>query len=149
MTLISFKNTITNTLITIDKLQKMKKTILFLSAVTLLFAACGSTSSESSSTDTNTSAAATATKPAMDPGEILIAKSDCQGCHLKEDQLIGPAYVEIAKKYPSNDANIALLAGKIIKGGKGVWGTIPMTPHPKVTEADAKLMVKYILSLKK
>lgn len=128
----------------------MKKTILFLSAVTLLFAACGGASHDESGTAT-TSASTTTAAPAspMDPGEILIAKSDCQGCHLKDEKLIGPSYVEIAAKYPSNDENISLLAGKIIKGGKGVWGTIPMTPHPKVTDADAKLMVKYILSLKK
>eukprot|EP00388_Colpodella_angusta_P003117 GDKJ01011158.1.p1 GENE.GDKJ01011158.1~~GDKJ01011158.1.p1 ORF type:complete len:128 (-),score=15.41 GDKJ01011158.1:74-457(-) len=127
----------------------MKKTILFLSAVTLLFAACGGASQDESGTATTSSTTTAAPASAMDPGEILIAKSDCQGCHLKEEKLIGPSYVEIAAKYPSNDENISLLAGKIIKGGKGVWGTIPMTPHPKVTDADAKLMVKYILSLKK
>lgn len=126
----------------------MKKTILFLSAVTLLFAACGGSTQDQSAATTTTAPTAEAA-PAKDQGEILIAKSDCQGCHLKEEKLIGPSYVEIAAKYPSNDENITLLAGKIIKGGKGVWGTIPMTPHPKVTEDDAKLMVKYILSLKK
>jgi cytochrome c len=42
-----------------------------------------------------------------------------------------------------------LLASKIIKGGSGVWGAIPMTPHPQISEDDAKQMVKYVLLLKK
>lgn len=84
----------------------------------------------------------------MDPGELLIVKSDCIGCHNKEEKIIGPSYKEIAAKYPATDENIALLANKIISGGKGVWGPIPMTPHAKITNDEAKTMVKYILSLK-
>ena len=125
----------------------MKKTFLFLSTVTLFFAACGGSGDSSETTTTTTPAPAS--KSTMDPGELLIVKSDCVGCHHKENKLIGPSYQEIAAKYPSNDENIALLAGKIIKGGKGVWGSVPMTPHSKITEDDAKSMVKYILSLKK
>jgi cytochrome c len=85
----------------------------------------------------------------MTGGELLIAKSDCIGCHHKVNKLIGPSYTDVAKKYPSNEKNIAYLADKIIKGGSGVWGKIPMTPHPKISQNDAKLMAKYILSLKK
>ncbi|GAB1464136.1 c-type cytochrome [Pedobacter sp.] len=85
----------------------------------------------------------------MSGGELLINKSDCIGCHHKINKLIGPSYTDIAKKYPNNDKNLTYLADKIIKGGAGVWGKIPMTPHPKVSKDDAKLMVKYILSLKK
>jgi cytochrome c len=85
----------------------------------------------------------------MSGGELLITKSDCIGCHHKVNKLIGPSYTDVAKKYPSNEKNIAYLADKIIKGGSGVWGKIPMTPHPKISQNDAKLMAKYILSLKK
>lgn len=127
----------------------MKKTLLFLSGLTIFLAACGGSGDSSESTTTTASTPAPAAKSAMDPGELLIVKSDCVGCHHKENKLIGPAYQEIAAKYPSNDENISLLAGKIIKGGKGVWGSVPMTPHTKITEDDAKSMVKYILSLKK
>lgn len=128
----------------------MKRTFLFLGGIALFLAACGGSgdTSESTATTTATPSAATSTSE-KDPGELLIVKSDCVGCHHKENKLIGPAYQEIAAKYPSTDENIALLAGKIIKGGKGVWGAVPMTAHPKITEDDAKLMVKYILSLKK
>jgi cytochrome c len=128
----------------------MKKTFLFLSALTLFFAACGGSTSETEQSSTTTSAPAAApSTSAMDPGELLIVKSDCVGCHHKENKLIGPSYVDVAAKYPSTDENITLLAGKILKGGKGVWGNVPMTPHPKLTEDEAKTIVKYILSLKK
>lgn len=125
----------------------MKKNILFLSITTLFFAACGG-SEETSSTQT-TASTTTASKPAMKPGELLIVKSDCIGCHKKDEKMIGPSYEEIAEKYPSTDDNVALLASKIIKGGKGVWGPIPMTPHTNITDDEAKTMVKYILSFKK
>lgn len=126
----------------------MKTKFLLLSAITLLLAACGGSSNDATDTNSTTTAAAPA-PVAKTGGELLIAKSDCVGCHHKENKIIGPSYLAIAEKYPSNEENINLLAGKIIKGGKGVWGPIAMTPHAKITEDDAKQMVTYILSLKK
>ncbi len=82
-------------------------------------------------------------------GEKLIAKSDCIGCHNKDKKVVGPSYVDIANKYAANDKNINYLSGKIIKGGSGVWGSLPMGAHASFTKEDAKSMVKYILSLKK
>lgn len=82
-------------------------------------------------------------------GEKLIAKSDCIGCHKIDKKLIGPSYLDIANKYPSNDKNISYLSDKIIKGGSGVWGAIPMAAHSTIKKEDAKKMVKYILALKK
>lgn len=83
----------------------------------------------------------------VEAGKLLISKSDCLACHKQEGKLVGPAYADIAKKYKPTDANIALLAGKVIKGGTGVWGQIPMAAHPALAQADAKKMIKYILSL--
>ena len=74
-------------------------------------------------------------------GAKLIAASDCASCHKEKEKLVGPAYTAVAQKYPSNEANISMLAGKIIQGGAGNWGAVPMTPHPGVTEADAREMV--------
>ena len=82
-------------------------------------------------------------------GEKLIAKSDCIGCHKLDKKLIGPSYLEIAKKYPLTDKNVAYLTGKIIKGGSGVWGAIPMSAHASLKKDDAISMATYILSLKK
>jgi len=82
-------------------------------------------------------------------GGKLIAKNDCLTCHKIDTKVIGPSYADVAAKYPSTDANIDTLANKVIKGGKGHWGDIQMAGHPTLSEADAKTMVKYILSLKK
>ena len=80
-------------------------------------------------------------------GEKLIEGADCLSCHKVDSKLVGPAYKEVAAKY--TDADIDHLASKIIEGGKGVWGDIPMTPHTGLSKENARLMVKYILSLKK
>lgn len=82
-------------------------------------------------------------------GEKLIAKSDCVACHKIDKKLIGPSYIDIANKYADNDKNISYLSNKIIKGGSGVWGTIPMAAHAAMKKDEAKTIAKYILSLKK
>ncbi len=82
------------------------------------------------------------------PGVKLMAASDCAGCHKEDQKLVGPAYKDVAHKYAATDANITMLANKVIQGGKGNWGEIPMTPHPGLSVADAKEMTKYVLSLK-
>ena len=82
-------------------------------------------------------------------GELLISKSDCFACHKVQDKLLGPAYKDVAAKYEATESNIKMLAKKVISGGSGVWGAIPMTPHPQVKEEDAIAMVKYIMLLKK
>ena len=84
----------------------------------------------------------------MAPGAKLIAGSTCLGCHKEKEKLVGPAYVAVAQKYPATEANIAMLAGRIIQGGKGHWGEVPMTPHPGLSVDDAREMTKYILSLR-
>jgi cytochrome c len=86
---------------------------------------------------------------ALQDGKTLIEGSDCRTCHKDDTKLIGPSYQDVAKKYANNAENVKLLAGKIIKGGQGVWGEIPMSPHPNVTEDDAAAMVEYILSMNK
>jgi cytochrome c len=99
--------------------------------------------------DTNVTKIGTApTGGAVSNGAKLIAGSDCTGCHRENDKLLGPAYQAVAQKYPATDANVAMLAGKIISGGKGNWGDIAMTPHPDLPKAQAEEMVRYILSLK-
>lgn len=81
-------------------------------------------------------------------GEQLISKSDCLACHKLNEKLVGPAYSAVAAKYEDTEANINYLADKIIAGGAGVWGEIPMSPHPALSKDDAKEMARYILSLK-
>ncbi|GEJ47215.1 MULTISPECIES: c-type cytochrome [unclassified Chryseobacterium] len=80
-------------------------------------------------------------------GDQIIETLDCSGCHSVHERMIGPSYQEIAGKYSEKDTE--LLASKIIEGGSGVWGSVPMAAHPQVSKEDAKKMVEYILSQKK
>lgn len=127
----------------------MKKTIAIFGICSVIFA-CGSEKSESTeetSSTTKTEEAAPATVGSA-TGEKLISTSDCLTCHQVNSKIVGPSYVDVANKYPATDENIAMLAGKIIQGGSGNWGEIPMAPHPAISAEDATEMVKYILSLK-
>lgn len=81
-------------------------------------------------------------------GAALISKLDCLGCHKDHEKLVGPAYADVAKKYENNEKNIEYLAGKIISGGAGVWGEVPMTPHPTLSKEDATDLAKYVLSIR-
>lgn len=81
-------------------------------------------------------------------GEVLIAYSDCYTCHKEEKDSVGPAFKAIAERYPAQQVYIDLLAQKVISGGKGSWGSATMSAHPKVSMAEARLMVSYILSFK-
>ncbi|GAO42288.1 c-type cytochrome [Flavihumibacter petaseus] len=82
-------------------------------------------------------------------GEVLVAYADCYECHKKTARFIGPAFEDIAKRYPVNDGYIKLLGLRIINGGSGAWGNVVMRPHPNLTQEDAETMAKFILSLKK
>jgi cytochrome c len=81
-------------------------------------------------------------------GEVLIAYSDCYICHKKDKKSVGPAFEDIARRYPVQRVYIDMLAQRVISGGSGSWGSPVMSAHPKVSNEDAKIMVTYILSLK-
>jgi cytochrome c len=69
-------------------------------------------------------------------------------CHSVDAKILGPSFKDIAKKYAGDKTADAKLATKIIKGGSGAWGAIPMPANSQVTEADSKTLVKWILSVK-
>ncbi|RPA69678.1 cytochrome C [Cyclobacteriaceae bacterium YHN15] len=81
-------------------------------------------------------------------GEVLIAYSDCYDCHRKENRSKGPAFQDIAKRYPIQEVYINHLARKIIHGSTGAWGYPVMDPHPKISMEEAQIMASFILSLK-
>lgn len=85
--------------------------------------------------------------PAKDEGLILIEGADCLSCQKTDARLVGPSFQEVADRY--TEADIDMLSKKIIDGGKGAWGEMPMTPHTGMNNETAQKMVKYILSLKK
>lgn len=80
-------------------------------------------------------------------GKDLMAKSDCMACHSVDNKIVGPAFKDIANKYKGDKTAPDKLAAKVIEGGSGNWGEIPMSPHPQISKGDATEMVKYILSL--
>ncbi|MBX2966828.1 MAG: cytochrome c class I [Cyclobacteriaceae bacterium] len=80
-------------------------------------------------------------------GKMLVDESDCKTCHHATNKIIGPAHKEVAEKYEFTDANIKLLAKRIIEGGTGVWGEVPMNAHPDLSQEDAEKMAIYVLSL--
>ena len=95
-------------------------------------------------------AAAPAASPAVDAvaAQTLATKHACMACHKVDAKLIGPGLKEIAAKYKGDKTAEAKLSDKVKKGGAGVWGSVPMPPHPQVPDADIKTMVQWVLSLK-
>ena len=77
----------------------------------------------------------------------IMAKSDCNTCHNRDVKTVGPAYIEIAKRYDTSSKTKDDLVSKIITGGKGNWGDVAMTAHPDLPKDDAVTMVNYILAL--
>lgn len=135
----------------------MKKLIFASIAASLIFASCSKSQDAQPEVESNVmlpepSEAASPAEEAVasspeEQGKKLLEGMDCLSCHKVDSKLVGPSYEEVAAKY--TEADIDMLATKIIEGGKGNWGEIPMTPHAGMSPDNAKLMVKYILSLKK
>jgi cytochrome c len=78
----------------------------------------------------------------------LAGAKNCLACHSVGTQVVGPAFKDVAKKYAGDKAAADMLATKIIAGGGGTWGAIPMPANPQVSPAEAKTLVAWILSLK-
>jgi cytochrome c len=79
--------------------------------------------------------------------QALAQSKNCMACHSVEKKVVGPAYKDVAKKYAGQDVS-AKLATKVMKGGAGVWGAIPMPANPQVSQAEADTLVKWVLSMK-
>lgn len=135
----------------------MFRKILALTVIAATLYACNNNETKSTAAGTDTTAA----KPAADAGAgelsknpdyqkglALVAGDNCLTCHKIDETVTGPAYRDVANKYKSDDATVTMLANKIIKGGTGVWGAIPMTAHDTLSLDNAKSMVKYILLLR-
>ena len=80
--------------------------------------------------------------------EALAKAKNCMACHSVAAKVVGPAYKDVAAKYKGDKAAADKLAAKIMKGGSGVWGAIPMPANPQVNEAEAKKLAAWVLSTK-
>jgi cytochrome c len=90
---------------------------------------------------------ALASTSAMAQADLAKAKN-CMACHAINNKVVGPAFKDVAAKYAGQKDAEDKLVAKVIKGGSGVWGSVPMPANPQVSEAEARSLVKWILSLK-
>jgi cytochrome c len=80
-------------------------------------------------------------------GKSIMESLTCKTCHKEDEASIGPAYLDVARKYRNNPSGEAHLINKIMKGGSGIWGETMMPANPDVKEGDAKKIIAYIMSL--
>jgi cytochrome c len=132
----------------------MRKVLLMM-AFSPLFFACGSGEGEKKAEEKKDEPAKTeapkplASQEELDKGLEMIGKLDCTACHAIDKAVLGPSYIDVAKKYEPTEANVDSLSVKVIKGGAGIWGNVQqMTPHPSLSMDSARTMVRYILSLR-
>lgn len=92
-------------------------------------------------------AAMAATTPAMADLQLATAKN-CMACHAMDKKLVGPSYKEVAAKYAGQADAVDKLAGKVMKGGSGVWGPVPMPAITQVNADEAKKLIAWILTQK-
>jgi cytochrome c len=78
----------------------------------------------------------------------LAQQKNCLACHAIDKKLVGPAYKDVAAKYAGQKDAVNKLTQKVLQGGSGVWGAVPMPANTQVTEAEAKQLVQWILSQK-
>lgn len=91
--------------------------------------------------------AGTASTGAMAQADLAKAKN-CMTCHAVATKLVGPAYKDVAAKYAGQKDAEDKLVAKVLKGGSGSWGAVPMPANPQVSEAEAHTLVKWVLSQK-
>ena len=90
-----------------------------------------------------------ASQVAMADAGLDLAKSkNCMACHAIGSKLVGPAYKDVAAKYAGQKDAEDKLAAKVLKGGSGAWGAVPMPANPQVSEAEARTLVKWVLAQK-
>jgi cytochrome c len=109
--------------------KRMKSIALLLGVPGLLLAGTASAATEAEAMD-------------------IAKKNGCLACHQLDKKMVGPAWKDVGKKYAGDAEAEAKLLVKVKKGGKGVWGEVPMPPNATVKEADIKTLVQYVLTLK-
>ena len=106
--------------------MKLKRTLLTVASVMGTWAVCA---------------------PAMADLQLATAKN-CMACHAVDKKLVGPSYKEVAAKYAGQANAVAKLEAKVLKGGAGVWGPVPMPANAQVSPDEAKKLVAWILAQK-
>jgi cytochrome c len=82
-----------------------------------------------------------------DPGFTRMKQSDCFNCHAVEQPMVGRALIKIAEKYRGQGGALDGAVKRVLNGSVGVWGQVPMLPHPQHTEDELNIMVRWIFAL--
>jgi len=82
----------------------------------------------------------------QDSAKKLAERSGCLACHAASARLIGPSLEEIAAKYRKDKGAEAHLVAKVREGGQGVWGAVPMPPHPQLQDGELRTLVRWVLT---
>lgn len=80
--------------------------------------------------------------------QALATSKNCMACHAVDKKLVGPSYKDVAAKYAGDKSAVDKLASKIMKGGSGVWGAVPMPANAQVNEAEAKKLAAWVMDTK-
>jgi cytochrome c len=80
--------------------------------------------------------------------QALATAKNCMSCHALDKKLVGPAFKDVAAKYAGDKTATDKLVVKVMQGGAGVWGSVPMSANPQVTEDEAKQLVTWVLAQK-
>jgi cytochrome c len=80
--------------------------------------------------------------------QALATSKNCMTCHAVDKKLVGPAYKDVAAKYASDKGAVDKLTAKILKGGSGSWGVIPMPANAQVNADEARKLATWVLTLK-
>ena len=91
--------------------------------------------------------AALAAGPAFADAD-LATKKNCMACHAVDKKLVGPSYKDVSAKYAGQKDAVDKLTQKVLKGGSGVWGAVPMPANAQVTPAEANQLVEWVLTQK-
>lgn len=86
--------------------------------------------------------------PVAQASADLAQKKNCMACHAVDKKLVGPSYKDVAAKYAKDKDAVAKLADKIVKGGSGVWGPVPMPANPQVSADEAKQLAAWVMATK-
>ena len=92
-------------------------------------------------------AAALVSMPAL-ADQALATTKNCMACHAVDKKLVGPSYKDVAAKYAADKSAVDKLAAKILKGGSGAWGAVPMPANAQVSEAEAKKLAAWVMTVK-
>ena len=81
--------------------------------------------------------------PAHAAARALAQKHNCLTCHAIERKVVGPALRDIGKKHGGRNDAVEYLARKLVEGGSGVWGAVPM-PAQNVPAPDARALATWL-----